>query len=54
MMGMCIFVVTRKTQAWDLARNVGWPKLAGWCRCSCLGLAAMYTQSFNPFLYFQF
>jgi alginate O-acetyltransferase complex protein AlgI len=54
MMGVCIFVVTRKTQAWDLARNVSWPKLAWLVPLFGLGLAAMYTQSFNPFLYFQF
>jgi alginate O-acetyltransferase complex protein AlgI len=54
MMGVCIFVVTRKTQAWDLARSVSWPKLAWLVPLFVLGLAAMYTQSFNPFLYFQF
>jgi hypothetical protein len=54
MMAICVFVVTRKTQAWDLARNVSWPKLAWMVPLFVLGLAAMYTQSSNPFLYFQF
>jgi alginate O-acetyltransferase complex protein AlgI len=54
MMGICAFVVTRKTQAWDLARTVTWPKLAWMVPLFALGLAAMYTQSSNPFLYFQF
>jgi alginate O-acetyltransferase complex protein AlgI len=54
MVGICAFVVTRKTQAWDLARTVTWPKLAWMLPLFALGLAAMYTQSFNPFLYFQF
>jgi len=35
MMGICAFVVTRRTQAWDLARDVSWPSWPGWCRCSC-------------------
>jgi hypothetical protein len=54
MVAICAFVVTRKTQAWDVARNVTWPKLAWMLPLFALGLAAMYTQSFNPFLYFQF
>jgi len=54
MVGICAFVVTRKTQAWDLARTVTWPKLAWMLPLFALGLAAMYTQSSNPFLYFQF
>jgi alginate O-acetyltransferase complex protein AlgI len=54
MMGICAFVVTRKTQAWDLARDVSWPKLAWLMPLFALSLAAMYTQSFNPFLYFRF
>jgi alginate O-acetyltransferase complex protein AlgI len=54
MMAICAFAVTRKTQAWDLARTVTWSKLAWMLPLFMLGLAAMYTQSFNPFLYFQF
>ena len=54
MMGICVFVVTRKTQAWDLARSVTWAKLAWMVPLFVLALAAMYTQSFNPFLYFRF
>ena len=54
MVGICAFIVTRKTQAWDLAREVTWPKLAWLVPLFALGLAAMYTQSSNPFLYFQF
>jgi alginate O-acetyltransferase complex protein AlgI len=54
MMGICIFVATRRIQAWDLARNVGWAKVGWLLPLFALGLAAMFTQSFNPFLYFQF
>jgi alginate O-acetyltransferase complex protein AlgI len=54
MMGICIFVATRKTQAWDLARTVTWAKVGWLLPLFALGLAAMFTQSFNPFLYFQF
>jgi alginate O-acetyltransferase complex protein AlgI len=54
MMGICIFVATRKTQAWDLARTVTWAKVGWLIPLFALGLAAMFTQSFNPFLYFQF
>jgi alginate O-acetyltransferase complex protein AlgI len=54
MMGICIFVATRKTQAWDWARTVTWAKVGWLLPLFALGLAAMFTQSFNPFLYFQF
>ena len=52
----------RSAPSWSRARrrpgiwraSVTWPKLAWLVPLFALGLAAMYTQSSNPFLYFQF
>jgi alginate O-acetyltransferase complex protein AlgI len=54
MMSICFAFVCFKTQAWDFAEKVTWPKvllLSGLMLVACL---AMFTQAFNPFLYFQF
>jgi alginate O-acetyltransferase complex protein AlgI len=54
LMGLCFLVTSRKTQAWDFAQRVSWPR-AGFCLgLFLISLAAMFTQAFKPFLYFQF
>jgi alginate O-acetyltransferase complex protein AlgI len=41
-------------QAWDFTRRLGWAKIA-WCiLLFLLALAALTTQSYNPFIYFIF
>jgi alginate O-acetyltransferase complex protein AlgI len=54
LLAVCAIVVSLRTQAWDVAKEVTWPKLLPLCLLFALGLAAMFTQAFNPFLYFQF
>lgn len=50
----CAFVVTRKTQAWDLAQSITSRRVAWLLPLFALSLAQMFTQAFNPFLYFRF
>ncbi len=54
MMGLCTLVVSLKTQSWDFAKNVSLLKVPLVVFLFILALAAMFTQAFNPFLYFQF
>jgi len=54
MMAICLLVVSRKTQSWDFCVQLSWIKLGPLVLCFLLSLAAMFTQAFNPFLYFQF
>jgi alginate O-acetyltransferase complex protein AlgI len=54
LLGLCGLVVMWKTQAWDLARQVTAPKIVPLLLLFALAVAGMFTQAFNPFLYFQF
>jgi alginate O-acetyltransferase complex protein AlgI len=54
LMGLCLFVVSRRTQSWDFAERQSWPRAVALLALFILALAAMFTQAFNPFLYFQF
>jgi alginate O-acetyltransferase complex protein AlgI len=47
-------VVAWPTQAHEWSREVTWPKAALVHPLFCASLLAMFSQSFNPFLYFQF
>jgi alginate O-acetyltransferase complex protein AlgI len=47
-------VVAWPVQAHDWSREVTWSKAILVHPLFCLALAAMFAQSFNPFLYFQF
>ena len=54
LMALCALVVSRRTQSWDLCQRLDAPRVAALAGCLALSLAAMFTQAFNPFLYFQF
>ena len=54
MMVLCALLVFQARQAFDLAQQVTWPKVAVLVPLFCLALVAMFVQAFNPFLYFQF
>ena len=41
-------------QAHEWSRDVTWPKAVLVHPLFCASLAVMFSQSFNPFLYFQF
>lgn len=52
---LCAFLVFQPFQAHDWAqRPITWPRVALATPVFVLGVMAMYSQSFNPFLYFQF
>lgn len=51
---LAALVVWGLPQSWDFTRRLTWPKLA-WCIAVFLiALAALTTQSYNPFIYFIF
>ncbi len=54
LMALSAFVVSRKMQSWDFSLSISWPKVVLLLVLFVLALAAMFTQAFNPFLYFQF
>jgi alginate O-acetyltransferase complex protein AlgI len=47
-------VVAWPIQAHEWSRHVTWPKAIVVHPLFCVSLLAMFSQSFNPFLYFQF
>jgi alginate O-acetyltransferase complex protein AlgI len=54
-MAICAFLVFQPLQAHDWALSpVTWPRTAMVVPLFVFALAAMYSQAFNPFLYFQF
>lgn len=54
-LGLCAVFVFQPLQAHDWAlRPVDWPRVAVALPLFTLALMAMYSQAFNPFLYFQF
>ena len=54
LLGLCAVIVALKTQSWDFVQQVSWVRTAALLALLVLALAAMFTQAFNPFLYFQF
>jgi alginate O-acetyltransferase complex protein AlgI len=54
MMGICVFFVAFRTQAWDFAEKLSWWKVPVLIGLFALSIGTMFAQSFNPFLYFQF
>jgi alginate O-acetyltransferase complex protein AlgI len=54
MMALCVWFVRQKTQAWDFAKTLTPIKVLVVIVLFVLSIAAMFTQAFNPFLYFQF
>ncbi|MHB1037598.1 MAG: MBOAT family O-acyltransferase [Pirellulales bacterium] len=53
-MALCAVAVYATRQANQWADELTWPKAAALGPAFCVSLAAMFSQSFNPFLYFQF
>ena len=47
-------VVAWPTQGHEWSREITWPKAILVHPLFCTSLLAMFSQSFNPFLYFQF
>jgi alginate O-acetyltransferase complex protein AlgI len=53
-MAVCAVVAFQPVQAFHLAEEVTWPKVLAFAGVFIVAIAAMFTQAFNPFLYFQF
>jgi alginate O-acetyltransferase complex protein AlgI len=49
--GVCVF---QPIQAHDMANNLNPKKLAFCAAMLLLAIMTMFTQTYNPFLYFQF
>jgi alginate O-acetyltransferase complex protein AlgI len=51
---LAAIVVWMCRQAWDVTRVISWPRAAFCAAVFCLALASMFTQSYNPFIYYIF
>ena len=55
MLAVCITLVIQPIQAFDwVEERLGWIRTAGLLLLFAFSIILMFTQSFNPFLYFQF
>ena len=54
LMIFCAVLVTQKVQSFDWVKQLTWFKSILLLILFCFSLAAMFAQTFNPFLYFQF
>jgi len=54
LMALCMILVLQPFQAYEWAVHLTWPRLAISSTLFFVAVVTMYTQSFNPFLYFQF
>jgi alginate O-acetyltransferase complex protein AlgI len=51
---ICALVIAWPVQAHDWTEGITWPKALIVHPLFCASLMVMFSQSFNPFLYFQF
>jgi alginate O-acetyltransferase complex protein AlgI len=51
---VCAALAFGPIQAMDWVNRLTWVRAAGLILLFCVGLGTMFTQAFNPFLYFQF
>ncbi len=51
---ICVGLSFHRFEVYDFVAELSWPKVAALAPLFLLAIAAMFTQSFNPFLYFQF
>ena len=54
MMAICTAFVALRTQSWDFVETITWPKVVTLLLLFGVACMAMFSQAFNPFLYFQF
>ncbi|MFH1742346.1 MAG: MBOAT family O-acyltransferase [bacterium] len=54
MMGICTLLAFQPLQAFDWVKRITWPRSVLLILLFCFSLMALFAQSFNPFLYFQF
>jgi len=53
-MALCALALASPVQAFDWVKRLSWGKVAAVALLFWAAAAAMFTQGFNPFLYFQF
>ncbi len=53
-MGLCAVLAFGPVQAMDWVNKLTWVRSLALVALFCIALATMFTQAFNPFLYFQF
>jgi alginate O-acetyltransferase complex protein AlgI len=53
-MALCALFIIQPVQSYEFALRLSWPKYAVAFALFLFGVVMMYTQAFNPFLYFQF
>ncbi|MBN1344466.1 MAG: MBOAT family protein [Phycisphaerae bacterium] len=53
-MGLCALLAFGPLQAFDWVKRLSWPRSILLVGLFCLSIVTMFTQAFNPFLYFQF
>jgi alginate O-acetyltransferase complex protein AlgI len=53
-MALCAIFVAQPVQSYEFSLRLSWAKYAIGFVLFLAGVVMMYTQAFNPFLYFQF
>ena len=54
LMGLCVVLVAQPVQSYEFGSKLSWGRWAVSFTLFLAGLGMMFTQAFNPFLYFQF
>jgi len=54
LMGLCVVLVAQPVQSYEFGSKLSWGRWAVSFGLFLAGLGMMFTQAFNPFLYFQF
>ena len=53
-LSVAALVVWKAPQAWDLTRMVSWPRAVACIVVFCTAIVSLFTQSYNPFIYYIF
>jgi alginate O-acetyltransferase complex protein AlgI len=53
-LAICAVLSFQRFEVYDFVAHLNWPKAFALAPLFLLAIATMFTQSFNPFLYFQF
>ena len=53
-LGLCAFLSFQPLEVYDWVDGLNWPRALALAPLFILAVMAMFTQTFNPFLYFQF
>jgi alginate O-acetyltransferase complex protein AlgI len=51
---LCAAISFQRVEVYDWVENLSWSRALALAPLSLFAIGAMFTQSFNPFLYFQF